>query len=52
MRIVVILALSVIVAQSTAKTFLVFGGETGWLGQKVVHLLQNEGHRVCAAKSS
>ncbi len=37
--------------QSNSKTFLVFGGETGWIGQKVVRLLKDEGHRVFAAKS-
>lgn len=34
-----------------ASTFLVFGGKTGWIGQKIVSLLQNEGHTVYSANS-
>jgi dTDP-4-dehydrorhamnose reductase len=34
-----------------AKTFLVFGGKTGWIGQKVVALLEKDGHAVYAAQS-
>jgi nucleoside-diphosphate-sugar epimerase len=33
-----------------AKIFLVFGGERGWIGQKIVTLLRNQNHDVhCAA---
>lgn len=34
-----------------AKIFLVYGGQTGWIGQKVVRLLKEEGHRVVTAQS-
>lgn len=34
-----------------AKTFLVFGGKTGWIGQKVICLLQEEGHIAYSAES-
>lgn len=33
------------------KTFLVFGGKTGWIGQKIVALLKDEGHLAIAADS-
>lgn len=35
--------------QIQAKTFLVFGGKTGWFGQKMVQLLLEQGHTpICA----
>lgn len=34
-----------------AQTFLVFGGKTGWIGQKIVKLLQDGGHSVYAAEA-
>lgn len=46
-----LLLLSVGIAQGGPKTFLVFGGKTGWIGQKIVALLQKEGHSVYAAQS-
>lgn len=33
------------------KTFLVFGGKTGWIGKKVVKILQDEGHQPFCAES-
>ncbi len=33
------------------KTFLVFGGKTGWIGQKIVALLQETGHTAICAES-
>ena len=33
------------------KTFLVFGGKTGWIGQKLMVILQDKGHTAIAAKS-
>ena len=33
------------------KTFLVFGGKTGWIGQKVVKLLEAQGYNVYVAES-
>lgn len=32
--------------QLEGSTFLVFGGERGWIGQKMVHILEKEGHTV------
>jgi dTDP-4-dehydrorhamnose reductase len=34
-----------------AKTFLVFGGKRGWIGQKIVHLLKEIGHNPVCAQS-
>lgn len=51
MRVVLLLLLSLSSIQCDTKIFLVFGGDTGWIGQKVMHLLKEEGHRVFAAKS-
>lgn len=34
-----------------AKTFLVFGGKQGWIGQVMIDLLQNQGHVALAAES-
>lgn len=36
---------------SVTKTFLVFGGKTGWIGQQVVSLLKKEGHIAYPAES-
>jgi 3,5-epimerase/4-reductase len=33
------------------KTFLVFGGATGWIGQKVVHCIKDAGHNPVCAES-
>lgn len=33
------------------ETFLVFGGKTGWIGQKLVVLLKEQNHRVFCAES-
>ncbi len=34
-----------------APTFLVFGGKSGWIGQKIVKLLEEQGHKVAVAQS-
>ncbi len=34
-----------------AETFLVFGGKTGWIGQKLVHLLEEQNQTVFCAES-
>ena len=34
-----------------AKTFLVFGGKTGWIGQEIVTILRQKGHRAVCATS-
>ncbi|MFA6066651.1 MAG: NAD-dependent epimerase/dehydratase family protein [Candidatus Babeliaceae bacterium] len=33
------------------KTFLVFGGTTGWIGQKIVAIINEQGHIAIAAQS-
>lgn len=38
-------------AEESSKTFLIWGGKTGWIGQKVVALLQEQGHIVYIAES-
>ena len=35
----------------SAKHCLVFGGKTGWIGQKIVTLLQNNGYEVTATQT-
>ncbi len=40
-----------LVVNLQAKTFLVFGGKTGWIGQKLMVILQQEGHQAIAAES-
>ena len=37
--------------QAKLETFLVFGGKTGWIGQKVVTILQQEGYKAVCATS-
>lgn len=36
---------------SEQKTFLIFGGKTGWIGQKVVQIIEQQGHNAIAAES-
>lgn len=36
---------------SASKTFLVFGGKTGWIGQKIVSLLKEKNYNVFSADS-
>lgn len=38
-------------ALSNAETFLIFGGKTGWIGQQLVTLLQQQGHTAICAES-
>lgn len=37
--------------EKSSKVFLVFGGKTGWIGQKVVELLQEKKYTVYSAES-
>ena len=37
--------------ENPSQTFLVWGGETGWLGKKIISLLQEQKQSVYAAKS-
>ena len=46
-----ILIMIFFVCNCYAETFLVFGGKTGWMGQKMVQLLEERGHTVFAAES-
>lgn len=39
------------VVQMHGKTFLVFGGKTGWVGQQMVALLKQQGHTAIPAES-
>lgn len=48
---IVVAMMSLQFCHSTAKTFLVFGGKTGWIGQKAVRLLQDMGHTSICAES-
>lgn len=48
-----ILSFFAIIAATTEcnniKTFLIYGGKTGWIGQKIVNLLRKQGHiAICA----
>lgn len=47
----IILLLSLLTVSMHAKTILVFGGKTGWIGQKVVRILQDLGHTAICAQS-
>jgi 3,5-epimerase/4-reductase len=52
MNIVYVLLLIVLTIPSiiNTQTFLIFGGKTGWVGQQLVALLQQQGHTaLCAA---
>ena len=46
-----LLAASTVVMDAAPKTFLIFGGKTGWIGQKLVHIVANRGHRPVCAES-
>ena len=37
--------------ETNPKTFLVFGGKTGWIGQKLIELLKKDHHIAYAAES-
>ena len=53
MKKIVVLFSLLIASCSMAQvhTFLVFGGKTGWIGQKIVALLVNDGYKVFSATS-
>jgi len=38
-------------AETKAESYLIFGGKTGWIGNKVAKLLQNQGKTVFLAES-
>lgn len=48
----ILILLNFLILQSisaNSKTFLVFGGKTGWIGQQLVTLLEQQGHTpICA----
>ena len=35
----------------SSKTFFVFGGKTGWIGQQIMHHVTDQGHTAIAAES-
>ncbi|NGX48355.1 MAG: hypothetical protein K1000chlam3_01746 [Chlamydiae bacterium] len=37
--------------EKSGEVFLVFGGKTGWIGQKIVKLLENQNYQVYRASS-
>lgn len=43
--------LLVYVNLADAKVFLVFGGKTGWIGQKIVKIIQDAGHNPICGES-
>lgn len=45
--------LSLMIIQSTmhAKTFLIFGAKTGWIGQQLMEIIPAQGHTAIAAQS-
>lgn len=45
----IVLSLVLLSFCAEAKVFLVFGGKTGWIGQKVISLLKDQGHQAYAA---
>lgn len=46
---IILLLLSSIHFETTSVTYLVYGGKTGWIGQKLVTILKNLGHDVHCA---
>lgn len=41
----------IIVSQANASVFLVYGGKTGWIGQQLMALIQEQNHTAVAAES-
>jgi 3,5-epimerase/4-reductase len=50
-KMIVLLYLVGALSLSAQKTFLVFGGKTGWIGQKLVKIIAEQGHCAIAARS-
>lgn len=46
-----LMCLSMCVLHAEQKTFLVFGGKTGWIGQKIVTAIKEQGHVAIGAES-
>jgi len=46
-----LVAVALLPLRADPKKFLVFGGKTGWIGQKIVELLTEQNHEVFAAES-
>ncbi len=46
-----LLLLPLLLSAENPKVFLVYGGDTGWIGQKIVHLLQDQHHSVFCGES-
>lgn len=48
---VILLFLLIIPSAAHSERFLIFGGKSGWVGQQLVTLLQQQGHTALCAKS-
>ena len=46
-----LLTLFIIINAEEPRSFLIFGGKTGWMGQKVVKIIQDLGHVAICAES-
>ena len=51
MNIIFLLFLLIIPSMAHAQTFLIFGGKSGWVGQQLVSILQEQGHTAICATS-
>lgn len=51
MKVFFLLLCLLYIQTSSSKIFLVFGGKTGWIGQKIVTLIQEMGHTPICAQS-
>lgn len=51
MKRIIVFCLFSLSMQVDAKTVLVFGGKTGWIGQKIARLFEDAGHQVICAQS-
>jgi len=51
MKRIIVFCLLSLSMQVDAKTVLVFGGKTGWIGKKIVRLFEDIGHQVVCAQS-
>jgi|GEM_PF-838407 len=51
LRLILLLCGTTLSLPANQKTFLVFGGKSGWIGQKIMRTLQEQGHCAIAAQS-
>ncbi len=50
-RILLVALIALLHSDIEAKTVLVFGGKTGWIGKKIVQLLRDQGHNPVCGQS-